>query len=98
MQWPLIVVAYLVPMIGTIILSVWPSHNITAMMTSWLLTFGETGTGALIITWINDVLSYSAEHRAIVIGLVETASFTFPAWVPLSIIREMRRVSRLGTR
>ncbi|KAJ4247846.1 hypothetical protein NW762_013055 [Fusarium torreyae] len=85
LRWPLIIVACIVSMIGTIILSVWPEHNQSAMMAGWLLTFCETGAGALIITWINEILSYSTEHRALVIGVVETAAFTFQAWVPLLI-------------
>jgi MFS transporter, ACS family, pantothenate transporter len=44
-RWPLIVTACTVALIGTIILSVWPEHNIPAMMTGWLLTFCETGAG-----------------------------------------------------
>jgi ACS family pantothenate transporter-like MFS transporter len=85
LRWPLIIVACMVSITGTIILSVWPEHNFAAMMAGWLLTFCETGAGALIITWINEILSYSAEHRAIVIGVVETAAFTFQAWVPLFV-------------
>lgn len=85
MRWPLIIFACVVAIIGTIILSVWPDSNLAAMYTGWLLTFCETGAGALIITWINEILSYSAEHRAIVIGIVETAAFTFQAWVPLLV-------------
>jgi ACS family pantothenate transporter-like MFS transporter len=84
-RWQLIIVACMISIIGTIILSVWPENNLAAMMTGWLLTFCETGAGALIITWINELLSYSAEHRALVIGVVETAAFTFQAWVPLFI-------------
>ena len=84
-RWPLIIVACLVALIGTIILSVYPEHNIAAMMAGWLLTFLETGAGALIITWINEICSHSAEHRAIIIGVVETAAFTFQAWVPLFV-------------
>lgn len=84
-RWPLIIVACLVAMIGTIILSVWPEDNIPAMMAGWLLTFCETGAGALIITWINEILSHSAEERAIIIGVVETMAFTFQAWVPLFV-------------
>ncbi|KAK0386219.1 hypothetical protein NLU13_6056 [Sarocladium strictum] len=84
-RWQLIIIACLISIIGTIILSVWPANNHAAMMTGWLLTFCETGAGALIITWINELLSYSAEHRALVIGVVETAAFTFQAWVPLII-------------
>ncbi|KAH6867473.1 major facilitator superfamily domain-containing protein [Thelonectria olida] len=85
LRWPLIIVACMVAIAGTIILSVWPEDNFAAMMAGWLLTFCETGAGALIITWINEILSYSAEHRAIVIGVVETAAFTFQAWVPLFV-------------
>lgn len=85
LRWPLIIVACLVALTGTIILSVYPEHNIAAMMAGWLLTFLETGAGALIITWINEICSHSAEHRAIIIGVVETAAFTFQAWVPLFV-------------
>lgn len=53
MRWPLIIFACVVAIIGTIILSVWPDSNLAAMYTGWLLTFCETGAGALIITWIN---------------------------------------------
>lgn len=85
MRWRLIIFACVVSIIGTIILSIWPQDNIVAVFTGWLLTFCETGARALTITWINEILSYSAEHRAIVIGIVETAAFTFKAWVPLLI-------------
>lgn len=84
-RWPIIIVAACISLIGSIILSIYPSGNIAAMMIGWLLTFCETGAGALIITWINEICSHSAEHRAIVIGVVETMSFTFQAWVPLLI-------------
>lgn len=80
---PVIVFACLVAMTGTIILSIYPEHNIPAMMAGWLLTFCETGAGALFITWINETCSFSQEHRLIVIAVVETFAFTFAAWVPL---------------
>jgi MFS transporter, ACS family, pantothenate transporter len=85
LRWPVIIVACVVALIGTIILSIYPEHNMAAMMAGWLLTFCETGAGALIITWINEICSHSAEHRAIIIGVVEAAAFTFQAWVPLFI-------------
>lgn len=85
LRWPLIIVACLIALIGTIILSVYPENNIPAMMAGWMLTFLETGAGALIIAWIQEICSHSAEHRAIIIGVVETAAFTFQAWVPLLI-------------
>ncbi|GKT45089.1 pantothenate transporter liz1 [Colletotrichum spaethianum] len=85
LRWPLVIVACVIAMIGTVILSVYPEDNIPAMMAAWILTFLETGAGALIITWINEVCSHSAEHRAVIIGVVETAAFTFQAWVPLLV-------------
>lgn len=85
LRWPIIIAACLVAMIGTIILSIYPEHNTAAMMAGWLLTFCETGAGALIITWVNEICLHSAEHRAIIIGAVETAAYTFQAWVPLFI-------------
>jgi ACS family pantothenate transporter-like MFS transporter len=83
MRWPVIIFACLVALTGTIILSIYPNDNIPAMMTGWLLTFCETGAGALFITWVNEVCSHSTEQRLIVIGVVETFAFTFNAWVPL---------------
>lgn len=82
-RWPVIVFAATIALIGAIILAVWPADNTPAMMTGWYLTFLETGAGALFIAWINEVCAYSAEHRILIIGWVETISFTFYAWVPL---------------
>lgn len=83
MRAPVITFACVVALVGCIILSIWPSENIPAMMTGWLLTFCETGAGALFITWINEVCGFSQEHRIIVIAIVETMAYTFQAWVPL---------------
>lgn len=83
-RWPIIIFAALVALIGAIILSVYPDDNAT-MMAGWLLTFCETGAGALMVTWANEVCSTSAEQRVIVIGVMETLAFTFSAWVPLLI-------------
>lgn len=84
-RYPIIVFAAGVALIGTIILSIYPAANIPAMMAGWLLTFCETGAGALIVTWVNEVCAASAEQRAIVIGVMETLAFAFGAWVPLFI-------------
>lgn len=84
-RWPIIIFAASVALIGTIILSIYPAANIAAMMAGWLLTFCETGAGALIVTWANEICAFSAEQRVIVIGVMETLAFTFYAWVPLYI-------------
>lgn len=84
-RWPIIIFAACVALIGSIILSIYPDANIAAMMAGWLLTFCETGAGALIVTWVNEVCASSAEQRAIVIGVMQTLSFSFSAWVPLFI-------------
>lgn len=85
LRWPVICFACVVSLIGTIVLGIYPEHNIAAMMVGWLLTFCETGAGALIMTWINEICGHSAEQRAIIVGVVETAAFTFQAWVPLFV-------------
>ncbi|KAF2637374.1 MFS general substrate transporter [Massarina eburnea CBS 473.64] len=85
LRWPIIIAACIPALTGCIILSVWPEDNLPAMMTGWILTFLETGAGALIITWINEICSESAEHRIVIIGVVEAIAFTFQAWVPLFI-------------
>lgn len=82
---PIIAFAALVALVGAVILAVYPADDVAAMMAGWLLTFGETGAGALMVTWANEVCTASAEQRVIVIGVMETLAFSFSAWVPLSI-------------
>ncbi|KAJ5888980.1 Major facilitator superfamily domain general substrate transporter [Penicillium taxi] len=82
-RWPIIVFACIPGLIGTIILSIWPIQNTAAMMAGWLLTYAETGAGIIFTSWISETCGFSAEHRVIVIGVVEAISFTFNAWVPL---------------
>jgi ACS family pantothenate transporter-like MFS transporter len=72
-----------VALIGCIILSIYPSENLPAMMTGWILTFGLTNASVLTFTWLNELLSFSAEHRAMVIGIVEASGFIMSAWVIL---------------
>lgn len=83
MRWPVIVVACIPAIIGTSILSAWPEHNTAAMMAGWILTYIETGAGIIFTSWISETCGFSAEHRIIVLGVVEAMSFTFNAWVPL---------------
>ncbi|CAM1501644.1 Fc.00g036280.m01.CDS01 [Cosmosporella sp. VM-42] len=61
-----------VSLVGTIILSIYTEHNHLAMLAGWIPTFGQSGASALIMKCVNEVLSYSFEHRLIVIGIVET--------------------------
>lgn len=84
-RWPVIMFAALVALVGSVILAIYPADNIAAMMAGWLLTFCETGAGALMVTWANEVCTASAEQRVIVIGVMETLAFSFSAWVPLLI-------------
>ncbi|PSN70592.1 pantothenate transporter liz1 [Corynespora cassiicola Philippines] len=84
-RWPVIIAACVPALVGCVILSIWPEDNIPAMIAGWILTFLETGAGALIITWIQEICSESAEHRIVIIGIVEAIAFTFQAWVPLFV-------------
>lgn len=52
-------------------------------MAGWFLTYAQTGASALIMSYVNELLSFSAEHRLIVIGVVETSGFVMNAWVIL---------------
>lgn len=70
-------------LIGCVILSIYPEHNHAAMMVGWFLTYAETGASVLIMAMCNEVVSFSAEHRLVVIGVVETCAFVFDAWVIL---------------
>ncbi|EGV64788.1 MFS general substrate transporter [Yamadazyma tenuis ATCC 10573] len=82
-RWPVVTLATVPAIIGTIILWVWPEHNRAALFAGWYLLFIETGAGALFISWIAETMSTNVEQRYLLIGLVETVSFTFSAWVPL---------------
>lgn len=68
---------------GTIILCFYPEHNHSLMLAGWILTYGQSGASALIMTWINETLSFSTEQRLVVIGVVETFGFAMNAWVIL---------------
>ncbi|KAJ3506911.1 hypothetical protein NM208_g16024 [Fusarium decemcellulare] len=58
-------------------------QNHVAMMAGWLLTYGQTGASALIMTMVNEILSFSTEQRLVVIGVIETFGFSMNAWVIL---------------
>lgn len=79
----ILVGASTVALVGCIILSVYPENNHAAMMTGWILTYGQTGASVLIFTWLNEILSFSAEQRAVVIGTVEAFGLAMSAWVIL---------------
>ena len=72
-----------VALIGTIILSIYPENNHSAMLAGWILTYAQMGASALMLSWINELLSFSTEHRLVVIGVVETFGFVMNAWVIL---------------
>lgn len=80
---PSIYIGVTLAMIGTIILSIYPEQNKAAMMVGWYLTYAETGCAALIMAYLNETLSFSAEHRLVAIGTVETFAFVMNAWVIL---------------
>ncbi|CAI6088292.1 unnamed protein product [Clonostachys chloroleuca] len=68
---------------GTIILCFYPENNHSLMLAAWILTFGQSGASALILTWINEILTFSTEQRLVVFGVVETFGFAMNAWVIL---------------
>ncbi|TPX13586.1 uncharacterized protein E0L32_006057 [Thyridium curvatum] len=70
-------------MLGCIILSVYPEHNHSAMMAGWFLTYCQMGASALMLSMVNELLSFSTEQRLVVIGVIETFGFVMNAWVIL---------------
>ncbi len=82
---PAIIGATIPSLIGTIILWVYPDQNRAAMLAGWYLTYAETGPGSLFLSWLTELTNWSAEHRVIVIGVVETVAMVFSAWLPLII-------------
>ncbi|KAF4119294.1 Major Facilitator Superfamily [Geosmithia morbida] len=83
MRHPVILFAAVISLVGCIILSVYPERNTTAMMAGWILAYGELSASALIFSWVNEALSFSAEQRLITIGIVESFGFVMNAWVIL---------------
>ncbi|KAK7032285.1 hypothetical protein VNI00_013244 [Paramarasmius palmivorus] len=81
LRWPVIAFGAIVPFIGNIILSTWPASN-AAKFAGFYLNFTVTGCGALTLSWANELTSYNAEHRAMTIGFLNTASYVFNAWIP----------------
>lgn len=79
-RWPLVCLACCMSMVGTIILSVYPEHNAAAMLAGWIMTYGETGAGALIMTMVNEACSYSSEVRILAIGWTEAFAYACSAW------------------
>ena len=69
-----------VSLIGCIILAIYPAHNHSAMLAGWILTYGQTGASALIMTYVNELLTYSSEQRLIVIGVIETFGYVTTAY------------------
>ena len=62
-------------------LSIWPAGN-SAKFAGFFLNFTVTPIGAILFAWANEILSESAESRAIVTGSLNTIAYTFNAWAP----------------
>ncbi|KAI3607672.1 major facilitator superfamily transporter [Moniliophthora roreri] len=80
-RWPVIAFGAILPLIGNIILSIWPASD-AAKFAGFYLNFTVTGCGALTLSWASELTSYNAEYRAMTIGFLNTASYVFNAWVP----------------
>ena len=49
---------------------------------AFMFNFSVVSQGALLLSWANELMSGSAEGRAITIAFLQTASYVFNAWVP----------------
>lgn len=59
--------------------------NTKAEFAGWFILSAEMGFVTLVLTWLNEVISESAEQRTIVIGVTQAVGFAFQAWVALLI-------------
>lgn len=80
MRSPSIYLGATVSLIGCIMLAIYPDYNHNAMMTGWVLSYAQTGASALIMTYVNEILTYSSEQRLLVVGVVETFGFVTVAY------------------
>ena len=80
---PFIALAASISAIGCIILSIYPEHNHTAMMAGWILTYAQAGASALMLSYLQELLTFSTEQRLVTIGIIETFGFAMNAWVIL---------------
>lgn len=83
-QTKLMLLLLMVTLAGSVILLATPkkNHNFLVML-GWYLLHAESCVGTLIMTWINQTVSYSYEQRLLIIGIVQTLSFFNQSWVPL---------------
>lgn len=62
-------------------LAAWPPGN-SAKFAGFFLNFTATSIGALMLAWVNELLSGSAEARAIMTGFLNTGAYAVNAWAP----------------
>ncbi|WVQ94995.1 hypothetical protein IAU59_002087 [Kwoniella sp. CBS 9459] len=80
-RWPICFIGGFPPLIGNIILSTWPAGN-PAKFAGFFLNFTATPIGAIMLAWVNEIMSSSGEARAIVVGFLNTGAYTINAWAP----------------
>ncbi|KAK6909234.1 hypothetical protein L486_01112 [Kwoniella mangroviensis CBS 10435] len=80
-RWPICFIGGFPPLVGNIILSVWPAKNSTKFA-GFFLNFTATPIGAIMLAWVNEIMASSGEARAITIGFLNTSAYTINAWAP----------------
>lgn len=61
------------------------THYEKAKFAGWFIMSAEMGYVTMLLTYLSELLSLSAEQRTITIGVTQAIGFTFQAWVPLLI-------------
>jgi len=80
-RWPILIAGGIAPLVGNIILATWPASN-RLKFAGFFLNFTATPIGAIMLAWCNELLSESAEARAITVGFLNTAAYVFNSWAP----------------
>lgn len=76
------VIASSFALLSSLILAIW-SVPIGLHWFAYFAGKAAIAFGPLSMTWANEICSADAEERAIVLGVMNSAAYTFNAWVPL---------------
>ncbi|KAK6197894.1 putative pantothenate transporter [Scheffersomyces amazonensis] len=82
-RWIFISFCSFMAVVGSIILVIWPAHNIHAMYAGWLLMFIEHSGAPIVVVWLNELLGHDGERKVLTLVVGEIIAYVFRAWVPL---------------
>ena len=79
---PVLYASAVIGLVGMILLSVW-DLSFGALMFAFLLPFAADGGTSFATAWVHECCQADYEQRGMMIGLWNTISYGFQAWIPL---------------